>query len=140
MAEKNINDFQQLIENILEIDKKEIQAIDIKQSATGVPYWEIDMYSLVSESDILMNSIICVDFKLREKLINQKIDFKPNNTKLSNFNRYKDPTIGMNLSKSAKGFYSCSIKCYSLPNNEMEMIDKICTLQKSILSIVNKIY
>jgi len=135
-----INDFEDLIEKVLDVDKKEIQSIEMKQSAAGIPYWEIKVYSHKDDNELCANIAIKLDYKLRKTFLGEDEEFKPTveMKDLRHFNKLRDPAVKIELTRSAKGFYSCTVRYPAEPNNEEEMIDKIKSIRDLVLSSMDR--
>lgn len=133
------SNYQEIIENILGIDKEEFQKIDLKTSATGIPYWSIKVYSLLGEEEKLVNLLIAIDGKLRETFFNESRTIPTTSLKdLTKFHRWKDATVCIELNRTAKNIYTCNIVMRSKVNEELDMINKIKSLKDMLLNIVNK--
>lgn len=140
MQPPKVNDFEDLIEKILDVDKKEVQTIEMKQSASGNPYWDITLYSHRDDAELCANIAIKLDSKLRKTFLGEDKQFVPTTKMkdLKHFNKFRDPSTKIVLTRSAKGTYGCTVRSVSEINKEDEILEDILKIMDLVLGAVTK--
>ena len=121
-------------EAILGMDRKEVQALSVKQSAKGVISWEIKMRGLTVEHEKLANMVAGIDLKCRKHYLGEQT-MQPPNLSLSPFNRNTQSTVKIELIRTTKGDYHMNSDMMSEPNQEEQMIQ----IDKKIRSLISNI-